>query len=74
MLTASILYGAVIMTFAASCDFYDDGLVHAHEWSRATPPGTHHLEGRRSSASLRASGENDDRNGHDTRSANAKGR
>jgi len=63
------------MTFAApSCDFYDDGLVHAHEWSRATPPGAHHLEGRRSSSSSRASGDNDDRSAHDVRSTNAKGR
>jgi hypothetical protein len=36
------------MTYAApSFDFYDDGLVHSHDWSRNTPPGTHHAEGRR---------------------------
>lgn len=50
------------MTFAAaSCDFYDDGLVHAHDWARAIPPGAHHLESRRSSAPTRSGGENDDR-------------
>jgi hypothetical protein len=33
------------MTYAAPAfDYYDDGLVHGHEWSRATPPGTHHSE------------------------------
>ncbi len=33
------------MTYSApSCDFYDDGLVHAHEWSRSTPPGGKHGE------------------------------
>lgn len=33
------------MTYAApSCDFYDDGLVHSHEWSRSTPPGGQHGE------------------------------
>ena len=31
------------MTYAApSFDFYDDGLVHAHDWSRSTPPGQRH--------------------------------
>jgi hypothetical protein len=36
------------MTHAApSFDFYDDGLVHSHDWSRNTPPGVHHAEGRR---------------------------
>ncbi len=38
------------MTFTApSCDFYDDGLVHAHDWSRTTAPGGHHAEGKRAS-------------------------
>jgi hypothetical protein len=33
------------MTYAApSFDFYDDGLVHSHDWSRSTPPGQHHKE------------------------------
>ncbi len=33
------------MTFAApTSDFYDDGLVHSHDWSRTTPPGQHHRE------------------------------
>lgn len=36
------------MTYAApSFDSYDDGLVHSHDWSRATRPGSHHAEGRR---------------------------
>jgi hypothetical protein len=31
------------MTFSApSVDFYDDGLVHSHDWSRNTPPGGAH--------------------------------
>ncbi len=38
------------MTYAApTCDFYDDGLVHGHQWARNTPPGGKH---------------GDDRNGH----------
>ncbi len=33
------------MTHAApSPDFYDDGLVHSHDWSRSTPPGGKHGE------------------------------
>ncbi len=36
------------MTHAApSYDFYDDGLVHSHDWSRSTPPGAHHADARR---------------------------
>jgi hypothetical protein len=36
------------MTYAApTAESYDDGLVHSHDWSRSTPPGTHHAEGRR---------------------------
>jgi hypothetical protein len=28
------------MTYAApSCDFYDDGLVHSHQWARNVAPG-----------------------------------
>ena len=35
------------MTHAApSFDFYDDGLVHSHDWSRNTPPGMHHAHPR----------------------------
>ena len=35
------------MTYAApSCDFYDDGLVHSHQWARNTPPGGTHGEDR----------------------------
>jgi hypothetical protein len=38
------------MTYSApTCDFFDDGLVHGHDWARATPPGSHHAEGRRNS-------------------------
>ena len=33
------------MTYSApSCDFYDDGLVHSHQWARNTPPGGKHNE------------------------------
>ena len=32
------------MTHSAPTDFYDDGLVHSHDWSRSTPPGAHHSE------------------------------
>jgi hypothetical protein len=61
MLFGSMLYGANIVTFAATAsDFYDDGLVHAHEWSRATPPGVHHLEDRQLSPSTRLDGKNDE--------------
>ena len=41
---------------APSFDFYDDGLVHSHDWSRSTPPGVHHAEGR---AQQGASGRDD---------------
>jgi hypothetical protein len=31
------------MTYSApSSDFYDDGLVHSHDWARNTPPGGKH--------------------------------
>jgi hypothetical protein len=31
------------MTYSApSSDFYDDGLVHSHDWARNTPPGGTH--------------------------------
>jgi hypothetical protein len=31
------------MTYSApSCDLYDDGLVHGHDWARNTPPGGRH--------------------------------
>jgi hypothetical protein len=29
---------------APSSDFYDDGLVHSHDWARNTPPGGQHGE------------------------------
>ena len=39
------------MTYAApSFDFYDDGLVHSHDWSRSTPPGRAPRESARSHA------------------------
>ncbi len=45
------------MTFAApTSDYYDDGLVHAHEWSRSTPPGGHHAEARRQAGPSRKDG------------------
>ena len=35
-------FGVQKMTYSAPpADYYDDGLVHSHEWSRATPPGGH---------------------------------
>ncbi|HTR15824.1 MAG TPA: hypothetical protein VMI52_02165 [Acetobacteraceae bacterium] len=34
------------MTHHDTTDTYDDGLVHAHDWARALPPGTHHRTGR----------------------------
>ncbi len=46
------------MTYAApSYDFYDDGLVHSHEWSRAVPPGGRHAEARVPAAPFRPSRE-----------------
>jgi hypothetical protein len=49
------------MTYAApSFDFYDDGLVHSHDWSRNTPPGVHHAEGRRAPQAGRTGREHDD--------------
>lgn len=27
-------------------EFYDDGLVHSHDWASATPPGGNHAERR----------------------------
>jgi hypothetical protein len=39
------------MTYAApTSDFYDDGLVHSHHWSRSTPPGEQHNESRAAGA------------------------
>jgi hypothetical protein len=56
------------MTYAApSFDFYDDGLVHSHDWSRNTPPGTHHAEGRRMPQAPRTSREHDEGASHDHR-------
>jgi hypothetical protein len=42
------------MTFSApSTDFYDDGLVHSHDWSRNTPPGGAHGDRSRGGQSQR---------------------
>jgi hypothetical protein len=47
--------GAPNMTYSAPpADYYDDGLVHSHEWSRATPPGGHHGDTRGNAARLNA--------------------
>jgi hypothetical protein len=49
------------MTFAApSFDSYDDGLVHTHDWSRNSPPGSHHRDGRRASAPAAQQGHDHD--------------
>lgn len=49
------------MTYAAPTnDFYDDGLVHSHGWSRTTPPGTHHAEERRGSQVRQGHHDHDD--------------
>lgn len=54
------------MTYAApTTDFYDDGLVHSHDWSRNTPPGTHHSEARAAQAAR--SGRDEDGVKHDHR-------
>jgi len=56
------------MTYAApSFDYYDDGLVHSHEWARNTPPGTHHAEGRRNAQTARVAADHDDGLVHDHR-------
>jgi hypothetical protein len=56
------------MTYAvASFDFFDDGLVHAHQWSRATPPGQHHTEARRNGPTARQDREHDLASEHETR-------
>jgi hypothetical protein len=57
------------MTYAApTCDFFDDGLVHSHDWARATPPGSHHAESRRNSAKVaHAAKDHDDVASRDTR-------
>jgi hypothetical protein len=53
------------MTYAApSTDFYDDGLVHSHQWSRSTPPGQHHKE---ASHGSNPSQEHDEARPHDHR-------
>lgn len=49
------------MTYAApSCDFYDDGLVHSHNWANSTPPGGNHAESRRTTSVSRSSHDHDD--------------
>jgi hypothetical protein len=54
------------MTYAApSCDFYDDGLVHSHNWASATPPGGHHADNRRTGKTSRPTHDHDDGLVHD---------
>lgn len=49
------------MTFTApSFDYYDDGLVHGHEWARSTPPGQSHQEVSRNHPSRHHASEHDD--------------
>jgi hypothetical protein len=58
------------MTYAApTFDFYDDGLVHSHDWSRNTPPGSHHADSRRAPQSTRnvRTTRDDDAAAHDHR-------
>ncbi len=53
------------MTFSApSFDFYDDGLVHSHNWSRSTPPGGDHKE-RAAAARAKNAHDHDDGLVHD---------
>jgi hypothetical protein len=53
------------MTYAApSYDFYDDGLVHGHDWSRSTPPGQQHKD---SSHGVSPSHERDEGRPHEQR-------
>jgi hypothetical protein len=55
------------MTFSApSCDFYDDGLVHSHDWSRSTPPGGEHGD-RSPAARAKKTHDHDDGLVHDHR-------
>ena len=54
------------MTFSApSCDFYDDGLVHSHDWARNTPPGGAHGDKPRGAHAPRATHDHDDGLVHD---------
>ena len=49
------------MTYAApSSDFFDDGLVHSHQWARNTPPGGKHGDDSRGHKSVHAGHEHDD--------------
>jgi hypothetical protein len=49
------------MTYAApAAEFYDDGLVHSHDWSRTTPPGTNHAESRRGNQPARSAHQDHD--------------
>ncbi len=54
------------MTFSApSHDFYDDGLVHSHDWARNTPPGGAHGDKSRGLQNQRATHDHDDGLVHD---------
>ncbi len=56
------------MTYAApSCDFYDDGLVHSHQWARNTPPGGKHTDERAGAKGSHGSHDHDDGLVHDHR-------
>jgi hypothetical protein len=56
------------MTFSApSFDFYDDGLVHSHDWSRSTPPGGAHGEKTRAAQTKSATFDHDEGLVHDHR-------
>ena len=49
------------MTYAApTVDFYDDGLVHSHQWARNTPPGGRHGEGSNHGQKSHGSHDHDD--------------
>jgi len=49
------------MTYAApSFDFYDDGLVHSHEWSRNTAPGGKHGDKHRGAQPARPTHDHDE--------------
>ena len=56
------------MTYAApSFDFYDDGLVHSHDWARNTPPGGKPGDKTRTAQHGRAAHDHDDGLVHDHR-------
>jgi hypothetical protein len=44
VLNANALELSTMTHAAPTFDMFDDGLVHSHDWSRATPPGCAHGE------------------------------